>query len=137
MYHHNIKMKYVCISSVNGSSPPAECPLHFSLLGSLNPFTDFTHITLFLFLLLFYIILIYSFYLICVLQKWCIEMKKAASKFQLTESVTRRLFFTLKPLSLSSLLIRLPSCVLISECVDTLSNQQVVLCSLNNSVCAN
>lgn len=31
--HYSIKMKYVCIWSVNGSSPLAECPLHFSLLG--------------------------------------------------------------------------------------------------------
>lgn len=72
--------------------PNVHCIL--ASLGPLNPFTDFTCITLFLSLLVFYIIFIYSFYLMCVLQKWHTRMKKAVSKCQLTESVTRRLFLS-------------------------------------------
>lgn len=131
MCHYSIKMKYVCIWSVNGSSPSAECPLHFSLLGSFESIYWFY----LYYLIPFPVCFLHNFHLFILLNVCATKVAHKASVNWLR--AWRGDFFFLKAFFLFSLPIRLPSCVLISECVDTLSNQQVMLCSLNSSVWAN
>ena len=130
-------MKYVCISSVNGSSPSAECPLHFNLLGSLESICWFYPY----YLIPFPVAFLHNSHLFILLNMCATKVahrnEEGCKQVSTNWECDKENFSFLKPFSLSFLLIRLPSCVLISECVDTLSNQQVVLCSLNNSVCAN